>query len=1350
MPGRPRSISGYGATGSGIAPPSNVALGRPVRQSSTAFGGDPELAVDGDTNGAYGGGSVTHTDTEAQAWWEVDLGSQIAIDDIEIWNRTDCCSSQLSNYYVLVSNTPDPGVGQVGVFQHFETGVAGSPSVIPINATGRFLRIEKIAGGPLSLAEVRIFGEPLVLVNLAAGQLATQSSTAFGGAPGLAIDGDTNGAFGSGSVTHTETEDGPWWEVDLGERGLIETIDIWNRSDCCGNNLSNYWVLVSNSPNPEPGSGTAFQLFLPAAAGSPTTVAVNAPGRYVRIKRSVVGPMSIAEVEVWGQVLPPLNLAQGKSATQSSTAFGGEPELAVDGNLNGLYWGGSVTHTESGSGEWWEVDLGTRAAIQTIDVWNRTDCCGTHLINYRVLVSDVPNQPPGGSAVIFESFQGAVAGSPTTIAVNSTGRYVRVQKSGGGPLSLAEVQVWGQAIAATNLAVGHAVEQSSTAFGGEPELAVDGDVNGDYGAGSVTHTNSERGAWWEVDLGADVDIHSIDVFNRTDCCGNLLKKYYVMVSDTPHPDPSDPPLFVTLETAVAGSPTSIAVNATGRYVRIQKAGGGPLSLAEVLVWGLGTDSTYVAQEMSPVLTTLEAATVAVRFRNTGATTWIAGEYVLAARSPVNNSTWGAAEVSLDPGESIPSGDEKTFTFDIAAPGLPGDYDFQWQMRFGPDWIGEPSPLVSVSVVGPSDVSAYSLRFLGNGTGDIDRVKIRLDDPSVANDTGPPADIGSEDFTLEFWMRGSAAGNSAGAQACGANINWINGNIVIDRDRFNQDRKFGLSIAGGVPIFGVSGDGTGDMTLCGGANVATVLDDQWHHLAVQRRRSDGHLWLYVDGQLESDVDGPDGDVSYPDDAVPCPNCCGGGDCDFSDPFLVIGAEKHDAGVSFPSFNGSIDEVRLSNSLRYAGAFALPSGPFVPDANTVALYRFDEGNGDVVSDSSGAVGGPSDGERRFGGTPQGPLWTTDTPFPVSPALSLVSIGTAPSTVVAIANAADHRLFLVTKAGQILIFDGSQILPTPFLDIDPVVGSAASEHGLLGLAFHPDYLANGRFFVNYTDNAGDTVIERYTRSATDPDRADPASGVTLLAVTQPATNHNGGQLEFGPDRMLYIGMGDGGGGGDASCFAQRDDTLLGKMLRIDVDQNADVPPYYGIPADNPFVGAGDPADEIWAKGLRNPWRFSFDRLTGGLFIADVGQRWVEEVSYQNANSSGGENYGWKVMEGSVCYIIDCPNDAPNCNADNCPVDMPVCNAASLVAPILEYTHTLGCSITGGFVYRGRASDDLIGSYVYGDFCTRRIWIGRHDGGAWGATQVATAAGNITTFGQDASGELYVSTGSEILRLQ
>ncbi len=271
---------------------------------------------------------------------------------------------------------------------------------------------------------------------------------------------------------------------------------------------------------------------------------------------------------------------------------------------------------------------------------------------------------------------------------------------------------------------------------------------------------------------------------------------------------------------------------------------------------------------------------------------------------------------------------------------------------------------------PSAHAASSLRFHGNGAGDIDRVKIRVDDPATSL-PGPPADVGATDFTIEFWMKAGAAENTAAAVGCGDNIAWIYGNIVMDRDRFNQDRKFGLSVAGGVLVFGVSGDGTGDRTLCG---TTTVLDGRWHHVAVQRRRSDGWMWLFVDGRREADEDGPDGDVSYPDDGVPGDYC--GGPCLNSDPFLVFGAEKHDAGSAFPSYGGWLDEIRLSDVLRYSSDFTPGAVPFVPDANTVALYHLDEGAGDLVGDSSGAAGGPSDGERRFGGSPAGPEWSAET--------------------------------------------------------------------------------------------------------------------------------------------------------------------------------------------------------------------------------------------------------------------------------------------------------------------------------------------------------------------------------------
>jgi hypothetical protein len=269
----------------------------------------------------------------------------------------------------------------------------------------------------------------------------------------------------------------------------------------------------------------------------------------------------------------------------------------------------------------------------------------------------------------------------------------------------------------------------------------------------------------------------------------------------------------------------------------------------------------------------------------------------------------------------------------------------------------------------SACSRGSLRFRGNGVGDIDRVKIRIDDPTNTR-PGPPADVGAEDFTIEWWLRGTSADNRAAAVRCGDNIEWIRGNIVIDRDRFSQDRKFGVSIAGGRVVFGVSGDRSGDRTLCG---TRSVLDDRWHHIAVQRRRSDGWLWLFVDGQLEAQGDGPDGDVSYPDDGVPGNHC--GGPCTNSDPFLVIAAEKHDAGREYPSFSGWLDELRLSRSLRYRAAFSVATAPWRVDAETAALYRFEEGSGDVITDSASNA---SPGERRYGGTPPGPEWSSETPF------------------------------------------------------------------------------------------------------------------------------------------------------------------------------------------------------------------------------------------------------------------------------------------------------------------------------------------------------------------------------------
>lgn len=287
-------------------------------------------------------------------------------------------------------------------------------------------------------------------------------------------------------------------------------------------------------------------------------------------------------------------------------------------------------------------------------------------------------------------------------------------------------------------------------------------------------------------------------------------------------------------------------------------------------------------------------------------------------------------------------------------------------------------------VGAVSAQDFALRFYGHGVAapDLDRVKIAIDDPADSL-PGPPADVGADDFTIEFFLKGTLVANPAPPIACGANVNWINGNVVVDRDRYNQDRKFGISLGAGRVAFGVSGDGTGDRTLCGTSN---VLDGAWHHVAVQRRRSDGRMWIFVDGVLEAEADGPDGDVSYPDDGVPCPNCCGAGEpCDGSDPYLVLGAEKHDAGAAYPSFSGLLDELRLSTVLRYAGPFTPPSDPFVVDADTAALYHFDEGpagpcTGAIVDSTPGNA---SPGECRFGGSsPSGPVYVEDTPFHPAP--------------------------------------------------------------------------------------------------------------------------------------------------------------------------------------------------------------------------------------------------------------------------------------------------------------------------------------------------------------------------------
>ncbi|HEV8717484.1 MAG TPA: PQQ-dependent sugar dehydrogenase, partial [Candidatus Binatia bacterium] len=283
-----------------------------------------------------------------------------------------------------------------------------------------------------------------------------------------------------------------------------------------------------------------------------------------------------------------------------------------------------------------------------------------------------------------------------------------------------------------------------------------------------------------------------------------------------------------------------------------------------------------------------------------------------------------------------------------------------------------------------------------------------------------------------------------------------------------------------------------------------------------------------------------------------------------------------------------------------------------------------------------------------------------------------------------------------------------------------SCCGERGLLGLAFHPRYRSNGLFYVNYTNTQGNTVIACYQVSK-NPNVADPQSARVLLTIRQPFSNHNGGQLQFGPDGYLYIGTGDGGSGGDPQNNGQSLRTLLGKILRIDVNRGF----RYAIPRDNPFVREPEARREIWAFGFRNPWRFSFDRLTGDMFIGDVGQAQWEEIDFQRASSKGGENYGWRLMEGKHCF-----NPSTNCNPGR------------LTLPILEYSHSLGCAVTGGYRYRGTQLPQLFGSYLYGDLCTGLIWKAtKANNGQWITTVLLDSPYVITTFGEDEDGELYLA---------
>ncbi len=344
-----------------------------------------------------------------------------------------------------------------------------------------------------------------------------------------------------------------------------------------------------------------------------------------------------------------------------------------------------------------------------------------------------------------------------------------------------------------------------------------------------------------------------------------------------------------------------------------------------------------------------------------------------------------------------------------------------------------------------------------------------------------------------------------------------------------------------------------------------------------------------------------------------------------------------------------------------------------------------------------------------------------------LTLIASGLERPTYVTVAPGERNRLFIIEKRGRIRIFKNGSLLPTSFLDVSGLV-RYGNEEGLLSVAFHPNYANNGYFYIYYVNTAGNIQVARYTVSA-NPDLANPASALTIITVNHPTnSNHNGGQLQFGPDGYLYMGTGDGGSGGDPSNNAQNPGVLLGKMLRLDIDGGTP----YAIPPTNPFVGAGNPLDEIWALGMRNPWRFSFDRLTQDFWIGDVGQDAWEEVDLEPAGSPGGLNWGWRCLEGNVPYNFS-----------------GTCSTLTFEPPVHVYSHANGCSVTGGYIYRGSPNSAFFGQYFFADYCVgNQARTLSFDGSSWTAanhTLVPPAGRSVpypSSFGQDALGDLYVVT--------
>ncbi len=359
---------------------------------------------------------------------------------------------------------------------------------------------------------------------------------------------------------------------------------------------------------------------------------------------------------------------------------------------------------------------------------------------------------------------------------------------------------------------------------------------------------------------------------------------------------------------------------------------------------------------------------------------------------------------------------------------------------------------------------------------------------------------------------------------------------------------------------------------------------------------------------------------------------------------------------------------------------------------------------------------------------------------PDLQLNELLSGLETPTSLAHAGDERLFIGLRDGRILIFADGALSPTPFLDIRERVRFENSLDGFYSFAFHPNYAETEFLFVLYVNHDLQTVISRFAVSK-DPNVVNPATEAVLLTLDQSVGQHDGNHLVFGPDGFLYISTGDSGPGFDPLCLAQDLGSPQGKILRIDVDQGAAAPPFHSVPPSNPFVGVEAADDAIWASGLRNPWRFSFDRVSGDLWIGDVGEDSREEINLQFSDGTGGQNYGWKTLEGTLCLQ----------NVAGCAVDPPTCDSADYTPPVLEYETGENCAVIGGFVYRGGDIPGLDGAYIHGDFCSGTLWAAVAEGETWSQVDTTLRAPAVTSFGEDALGRLYVlTTGGNLFRIE